>query len=104
MRPAKGRFPCTRETTHKTGARTIEETDRERIDQLLSSIQWSSDYLHDLGVTYPALPAVQMQILEAAARGDRIADDKLQPVLAKAEELKSMLDWSVLKHPPRRIH
>lgn len=103
MRPAKGRFPCIRETTHKTGARTIEETDRARIDQLLSSIQWSSDYLHDLGVTYPALPAVQMQILEAAARGDRIADDKLQPVLAKAEELKSMLDWSVLKHPPRPV-
>jgi hypothetical protein len=104
MKRATGRFPCTGKTTRKTGAGTIEERDRERINQLLSSIQWSSDYLHDLGVTYPALPAAQMQILEAAARGDRIADDKLQPVLAKAEELKSMLEWSVLKHPPRRIH
>jgi hypothetical protein len=103
MKPAKGHFPCTRKTTHQTGARTIEGTDRDRIDQLLSSIQWSSDYLHDLGVTYPALPAAQMQLLEAAARGHRIADDKLQPVLAKAEELKSMLDWSVLKHPPRPV-
>jgi hypothetical protein len=64
---------------------------------LLDMIRDCTDAWIAEGRTYPALPAAQMKVLQAAARGERVNEAELLPVLTKAEELAAILSRPMLK-------
>ena len=64
---------------------------------LLDTIRDCTDVWIAQGRTYPALPAAQMQVLQAAARGERVRAAELEPVREKAEELAGILSRPILK-------
>jgi hypothetical protein len=70
--------------------------DRARAYTLLLTIRDCSEDWERRGEAYPALPAPQLEILQKAAKGQRLAADKIGPVLVKAEELVGILSTDIL--------
>ena len=64
---------------------------------LLDQIRDCTDHWIRQGRTYPALPAAQMKVLQAAARGKQVSEEELAPVLKKAQELTGILSRPLLR-------
>jgi hypothetical protein len=74
---------------------------RAKAYRLWSSIEHHTRYLLDEGLDAAALYQPERELLARAAHGEPVEEDKLAPVLARAEKLDTHLSFQVLKHYPR---
>jgi hypothetical protein len=74
---------------------------RAKAYHLWSSIEHHTRYLLEEGHDAAALYEPERELLTRAAHGEPVEEDKLAPVLARAEKLDTHLSFQVLKHYPR---
>jgi hypothetical protein len=72
-----------------------------RAHKLWWEIDGRTRYLLDEGYPAAALTRPEQELLEQAAQGGAIDEEKLAPVLERAQKLATHLTWESLKHFPR---